>query len=465
MEDNKVKKINYKGETYISKTSDNIYEMLKEIVIYKNLDYPNIPKIKHILTNNNNTFEFLLDVYDKDLSKYIINPLEFKSFLTDMLLTLHYIHSKGIFHSDIKPDNILLKNNKYYLIDYGLSEFYGFPQTLFPYSGTPIYQAIDLNTKKDIDINSSFNLDVFSLAATSYEILTGRLIRDISNSKIQYDKNEITKLIGNEGSDLLENMVGLNNRYISTIEALIHPYLNISVDIYKDIAFKDNFNIKPTVNINFDKKDINHKMYIILINWLIEVNLIAYTTKDFQILLSCNKLLRFIISNTNLTTKNLQLYGISIYFICQILFTDYNSYDIYDIVDLNDNTYTKTEVELTIIDVMNMIDWKVEMIPYKIYLDFYVRKYFEINSDNYVLAMNICEMILMDLLFKDNDIKETLYELSYYTVDIVIYYMYNKNMKDLYLYNKTINIFNFIKTYKDINNYTSIKNLAVYYKL
>ena len=213
----KVKVINYKDETYVSKTSDNIYEMLKEIVIYKNLNYPNIPKIQHILTNNNNnTFEFLLDVYENDLVKYIIKPSEFKSFLTEMLLTLHYIHSKGIFHSDIKPDNILLKNNKYYLIDYGLSKFYGFPQPLFPYLGTKEYQAIDLNTKKDIEHNFSFNFDVFSLGATCYEILTGKRVKQQDGDifKIVYDKNEIEKLIGKEGSDLLENMLGLNNRYI-----------------------------------------------------------------------------------------------------------------------------------------------------------------------------------------------------------------------------------------------------------
>ena len=75
---------------------------------------------------------------------------------------------------------------------------------------------------------------------------------------------------------------------------MIHPYLNISVDIYKDIAFKDNFNIKPTININFEKKDVNGNMYKILMNWLIEVDLSAYLFKDSQILLSCNKLLRLV---------------------------------------------------------------------------------------------------------------------------------------------------------------------------
>ncbi|ARF02834.1 SWPV1-275 [Shearwaterpox virus] len=45
-----------------------------------------------------------------------------KSITIDILTALKYIHSYGISHGDIKPENIMLDiNNKAYLIDYGIS--------------------------------------------------------------------------------------------------------------------------------------------------------------------------------------------------------------------------------------------------------------------------------------------------------------------------------------------------------
>ncbi|QRI43016.1 ankyrin repeat protein [Cheloniid poxvirus 1] len=48
-----------------------------------------------------------------------------KSITTDVLITLEYIHSYGISHGDIKPENIMLDINKRaYLIDYGIASHF-----------------------------------------------------------------------------------------------------------------------------------------------------------------------------------------------------------------------------------------------------------------------------------------------------------------------------------------------------
>lgn len=450
MEHNKIRKITYKGETYISKSTDNIFELIKEINIYNNLDYPNIPKIKHILTNSNNTFEFLFDVYDRDLSNYIIKPLKFKMFLTEMLLTLHYIHSKGIFHSDVKPTNILIKNDKYSLIDYDISEFYGFPQSNFPYYGTPGFSV------KDIKNNSDFNLDIFSLGVTSIYILTG---------DINYNKTKIEDLIGKDGANLLEDMLGLNGKYISSTEALNNPYIDIIVDTYENIALKDNQKLKAQININFKNTKLTSEVYDIVINWIIKVCL-EFSFYRIQIILSTNQLLRNILNlDKNISSKNMQLYSICSLLIVQYIFASSLSMNIEDASNITGNTYTTKEIEVTISNIMNKVNWKVDMIPYRLYLDFYMKKYFISDPNKYMIGMKMSEVILLDLLFHDNEIKETLYELSYYIIDIVIYYMFKKNMKDLYLYNKTIKHFEFFSTFTEFDKSNTLDILVKYLKI
>jgi serine/threonine protein kinase len=42
----------------------------------------------------------------------------------EMFKIIETIHSKGVIHRDIKPENFMFKNDKLYLIDYGLSTMY-----------------------------------------------------------------------------------------------------------------------------------------------------------------------------------------------------------------------------------------------------------------------------------------------------------------------------------------------------
>lgn len=56
----------------------------------------------------------LKEGYDGDIRKLGIQ----------MIKRLQFVHSKGLIHRDIKPDNFLLKNELLYLIDFGLCKRY-----------------------------------------------------------------------------------------------------------------------------------------------------------------------------------------------------------------------------------------------------------------------------------------------------------------------------------------------------
>lgn len=92
-------------------------------------------------------------------------------------LVLGAIHmSNSLFqHKDLKPDNIIVKNQgqlnqAVYLIDLGIT---GRP--LLRGTGTPLYQAPE--QRGDFGFISSDNVDVFSLGLIFFEVLTGKQLK------------------------------------------------------------------------------------------------------------------------------------------------------------------------------------------------------------------------------------------------------------------------------------------------
>lgn len=101
------------------------------------LNHPNIVAEKELFINEQTETSFLvmefcsfpsLESYMK--RKKILTEQEIKLIAHHLLVTLQYIHSKGICHRDIKPDNILinveaLQNGQtptIKLIDFGVSK-------------------------------------------------------------------------------------------------------------------------------------------------------------------------------------------------------------------------------------------------------------------------------------------------------------------------------------------------------
>src|SRR6476620_1810847 len=88
---------------------------------------------------------------------------------------LDYAHRKGVIHRDIKPENILLHDGQAVVADFGIAlavtNAGGGRMTQTGLSlGTPQYMSPEQATgERDIDARS----DVYSLAAVTYEMLTG----------------------------------------------------------------------------------------------------------------------------------------------------------------------------------------------------------------------------------------------------------------------------------------------------
>lgn len=99
----------------------------KEIAILEKLNHKNIPKVFEQLVYNDNLFYVMSFVEGDNLEEefflhtHTFNEKESLIIITHLLELVNYLHSKGIYHQDLRIPNMLLKNKKLFLIDFGLS--------------------------------------------------------------------------------------------------------------------------------------------------------------------------------------------------------------------------------------------------------------------------------------------------------------------------------------------------------
>ncbi|KAK8863586.1 hypothetical protein M9Y10_011273 [Tritrichomonas musculus] len=90
-----------------------------------------------------------------------------------ILQAINYIHSIGIAHRDIKPQNILIDvHHRPKLADFGLAEFYQADQKKAKYGGSLAYMAPELVLKKEFNAEA---VDIWALGISFFQITTGTL--------------------------------------------------------------------------------------------------------------------------------------------------------------------------------------------------------------------------------------------------------------------------------------------------
>ena len=177
----------------------NIYNKINGLPYIINcIDSGNGPFIEENGSSENKNFLILEYASHRSLYDYIENEIGLsedtcKILLYDILKGVSALHERGICHKDIKPDNILLCGDNYQskLIDFGYSEYF-FDENntkikLEKYYGTKGYCAPELYKLMPFDGEKA---DIFSLGATLFCLLTGKIIFDVTKYP-----NDLYKLI------------------------------------------------------------------------------------------------------------------------------------------------------------------------------------------------------------------------------------------------------------------------------
>jgi serum/glucocorticoid-regulated kinase 2 len=95
---------------------------------------------------------------------------QLKFFTCCILLGLKYIHSKGVIHRDVKPENLVFDEAGFlYITDFGISRNFR-PDNKKDTSGTPGYMAPEVIFRQ----NHSFSVDFYALGTVLFELVTGK---------------------------------------------------------------------------------------------------------------------------------------------------------------------------------------------------------------------------------------------------------------------------------------------------
>lgn len=156
-------------------------KFLKEARTIAALSHPNIIKIIDVFEENDTAY-YVMEYLPGGSLKVLVQKtgrLDEERALTiirDVGQALEYIHSNNILHLDIKPDNIMMRNDKIpTIIDFGISKRYdevGNQTSIMQVGHSRGYAPIEQYKQGGL---SSFTpaTDVYSLAATLYYLLQG----------------------------------------------------------------------------------------------------------------------------------------------------------------------------------------------------------------------------------------------------------------------------------------------------
>jgi len=221
----------------------------REIDILKVLDHPNLIKFVDIFENSEFYFlvtEFLgYGTLTKAIKNKIISECDAANIIFQLVSAVKYLHKMGIVHRDIKPDNILLANNKneeilkIKLIDFGLGVILGKDELIDGCCGTLPFCAPEILLKK----RYNFSVDIWSIGITTFLLLTKKFpfkVTDYSDKRSSL-KQKVYKGICYEefnlSIDLKDRSVELQdfvhkclekdvNKRMNIDELLMHPWLS-----------------------------------------------------------------------------------------------------------------------------------------------------------------------------------------------------------------------------------------------
>jgi len=356
-----------------------------------------------ILESGITLISLILPYYTNDLVKFCkrtptLGRIKCADVIINQLLNgLLQIHSHGILHGNIKPDNVM--------VEYGRSK--GEIKCYIADFGNSIQMSRDLDTQLPIGmINYTFmyrapeiynggrgfglSADIWALGATLVEYFTGRYLLpldlDIMNNEVidhrlltilseplPVTKENIDLLVSGDIYDYVDVDLILSNnlpqfekemipvRTIKRMEMMLEVFPSDRPTIVELIGGEVHHSTRCVQRRQIKGDEVNTEMFYILVGWLFDVGK-KYQLSGRTAIMAVDMVTRFVGSYaTNIT--NLQLYGCTCLLLASKISTDRLGIEVSDAVFICDDAYSKHEVkqaEITILKTLNYIITSLE---------------------------------------------------------------------------------------------------------
>ncbi|XP_020592711.1 dual specificity protein kinase pyk3-like, partial [Phalaenopsis equestris] len=178
----------------------NVEQLMPEISLLSSLTHPNVLHYLYCFSDEEKEWFMVMELMDKDLSSYIKEifcarrkvPFPLSHTVNIMLQIargMEYLHSKKIYHGDLKPSNILLKTKNSSSSDaYVHVKIAGLGQSAARVPSTPmtdtdpcIWYAPEVLSDQEHQLEAgnvkkyTEKADVYSFGMTCFELLTGKV--------------------------------------------------------------------------------------------------------------------------------------------------------------------------------------------------------------------------------------------------------------------------------------------------
>jgi serine/threonine protein kinase len=377
--------------------------------------------------------ELSLEMLNGDLSSLrddVLTADVLRKMVSDITNGLYYIHSMGYIHNDLKPDNILYKLTDgvytFKIGDLGLAQYLGIP---FPDKVTSFLCTAHVkapNSVKDsfyVEGNKyNYNSDMFSLGATmfwtcmkrhnvlwtNFKISESEVFVDIRKPNFLAQVDNLKAMFGEDGYDfLIKCMAPKSSERMSSKTALEHPYIRVLrggaisglfktiTELYRGPTVEDVTDSKyeleyledmyngykdNTVNLYIDYSsqtgNLNNKSSLILTSWLHEV-FNHFKLESFETFLQTKLNLKMLINaKKDITTRDLQLYGLNMFRMCDKLYSNFeNSHiNVDNYIWVSRNLYTAERLNTNERDILRAFDCKVPFTPVMFFLNYWYLK-------------------------------------------------------------------------------------------
>jgi [calcium/calmodulin-dependent protein kinase] kinase len=220
---------------------DALHLIREEIAIMKKLNHPNLVQLIEVLDDpEEDSIYMVMEMCKKGVIMKVgldhqatpYSDDDCRCWFRDLILGIEYLHSQGVIHRDIKPDNLLVsEDNVLKIVDFGVSEMFGEPENMrtSKSAGSPAFLPPELCGRHSEVLGTA--ADIWSMGVSLYCLRYGKIPfnRDSMMEIYEAIKSEDPYIPENEDPEFVDLMHKLfekdPEKRITMPELREHPWV------------------------------------------------------------------------------------------------------------------------------------------------------------------------------------------------------------------------------------------------